>query len=40
MATKLTKHGNSSALVIDRPVLDRLRVEVGLHSESAPMGSG
>lgn len=27
MLKKLTKHGNSMALVIDRPVLDLLKVE-------------
>jgi len=27
MIKKLTKHGNSLALVIDRPILDLLRIE-------------
>lgn len=27
MVKKLTKHGNSLALVIDRPILDLLRIE-------------
>ena len=29
MLKKLTKHGNSLALVIDRPILDLLKIEPG-----------
>ena len=29
MLKKLTKHGNSLALVIDRPILDLLKIELG-----------
>jgi antitoxin component of MazEF toxin-antitoxin module len=28
MVKKLTKHGNSLALVIDRPILDLLKIDV------------
>jgi len=33
MIKKLTKHGNSYALVIDKPVLDLLRIEPGTPLE-------
>jgi hypothetical protein len=29
MVKKLTKHGNSLALVIDRPILDLLKIDAG-----------
>jgi antitoxin MazE len=29
MLKKLTKHGNSLALVIDRPILDLLKIDTG-----------
>jgi len=29
MVKKLTKHGNSLALIIDRPILDLLKIEPG-----------
>ncbi len=39
MVKRLTKHGNSLALVIERGVLDLLRVCENI-SESAPLWSG
>jgi hypothetical protein len=40
MVKKLTKHGNSLALVIDRPILDLLKIDVETLSTSAPTDSG
>ena len=31
MVKRLTKHGNSLALVIDRPILDLLKIDDGKH---------
>jgi antitoxin component of MazEF toxin-antitoxin module len=33
MGKKLTKHGNSMALVIDRPILDLLKIDEGTDLE-------
>ncbi len=39
MIKKLTKHGNSLALVIDRPILDLLRIDPDTPLDSAPTAS-
>jgi hypothetical protein len=36
MIKKLTQHGNSLALVIDRPILDLLKIDPKRRSMSAP----
>ncbi len=38
MIKKLTKHGNSLALIIDRPVLDLLKIEVDTPLEISTDG--
>ena len=38
MVKKLTKHGNSLALVIDRPILDLLRIEADTPLEVSTDG--
>ena len=38
MLKKLTKHGNSLALVIDRPILDLLRIDVDTPLEISTDG--
>ena len=39
MVKKLTKHGNSLALVIDKPVLELLRIDVDTPLEISTDGS-
>ena len=38
MIKKLTKHGNSLALVIDRPILDLLKIDAGSPVEISTDG--
>jgi len=38
MVKKLTKHGNSLALVIDRPILDLLKIDVETRLEISTNG--
>ena len=38
MVKKLTKHGNSLALVIDRPILDLLKIEAATPLEISTDG--
>jgi hypothetical protein len=46
MVKRLTKHGNSPALVIDRPILNRLKIDpetpldVSTHGERADRRAG
>lgn len=40
MIKKLTKHGNSYALIIDRAILDLLDIDVNAPLEVTPSGKG
>ena len=40
MIKKLTKHGNSYALIIDRAILDLLNIDVDTLLEVTPSGRG
>ncbi len=39
MIKKLTRHGNSMALVLDKPVLELLRIEPGMQLDISTDGS-